>query len=537
MGNFFHLSIIDSTALDTKNVKGYSYDYKLFNQTDIPTWAIGDTWIYESSVFFEGENGSFDGCIQNLGQTVVELVNLTQNESIPFFVVNLSGNISGELTYGIITGDLEGTIQGKLFVRLSDLAILRTDIISWGEIDTLLLTFDYGLNSTLMFQPPLENYDFPLKLEDNWEVFSQITSEGHFYIDGLINESLSGDSSMGGFMDFINIENISVPAGIFESCHLNSLENTSLEYWYSPLVKNSIKSIVNTSSDNSTVHLEMNMTSYSLMNQQINITQQLMPSSVYANDYVNVTGEVKDMVTGDAIPNTSVFLRLPYNTQVWNTTTNNLGYYHTMITAPLIIDNTSSNDDIGSDGIVAWTSGDYGDGYRIATLTIRGINYTFSLIEGWNLISIPVDNVWTAETLGENISGCTTICRFNASSQSYVTYVMGIPYNEFPILDGVGYFVYVTGDSYLNVTGLSIASVNVSLYTKWNIIGWYSGTATIVSSLGAALDDCTTICMYDAVTESYVTHVVGIPYNDFSITSGMGVFIYVTSDSYWTGEG
>jgi hypothetical protein len=43
--------------------------------------------------------------------------------------------------------------------------------------------------------------------------------------------------------------------------------------------------------------------------------------------------------------------------------------------------------------------------------------------------------------------------------------------------------------------------------------------------------------MFDAVVGSYVTHVVGIPYNDFSITSGMGVFIYTTSGSYWTGEG
>jgi hypothetical protein len=281
----------------------------------------------------------------------------------------------------------------------------------------------------------------------------------------------------------------------------------------------------------------MNLTAYSLMNQQINITQQLMPPSVYANEYVNITGEVKDMVTGDVIPNASVFLRLPYNKQIWNATTNDLGYYHTMIMAPLIHDNTSTNDDIGSDGLIAWTSGDYGDGYRIATLTIKGINYTFSLIEGWNLISVPTENVWTAETLGENISGCTTVCRFNDDTQVYTTHVVGIPYNDFPIMDGMGYFVYIVQESQFNVTGLSIDSVNVSLYTYWNLIGWYKEAATNASSMGTALYDCTTICMYDAVTGSYITHVVGIPYNDFSITSGMGLFIYVTSDSYWTGEG
>jgi len=291
------------------------------------------------------------------------------------------------------------------------------------------------------------------------------------------------------------------------------------------------------SSDTSTVNLELNLTSYSLMEQQINITQQLTPPSVYTNDYINITGEVKETVTGYAIPNVSVFLRLPYNNQVWNATTNNLGYYHTLIMAPLIHDNTSANDDIGSDGIIAWTSGNHGDGYKIATLTIKGINYAFSLMGGWNLISIPTENILTASLLGGAIAGCTTICRFNGDSQAYTTHVVGIPYNDFSLVGGVGYFVYVTGDCFLNVTGVCIESVNVSLYMGWNLIGWFSEIGTNASSLGAVLHGCTTICMYDAVTGFYVTHVVGIPYNDFLITSGMGLFIYVTSDSYWTGEG
>ena len=163
--------------------------------------------------------------------------------------------------------------------------------------------------------------------------------------------------------------------------------------------------------------------------------------------------------------------------------------------------------------------------------------FTMALYPNWNLITVPRENIWTASTLGQNISGCTTICRFNGESQTYTTHVTGIPYNDFPIVDGVGYFAYVTGESHLNVTGVSIDSVNVPLYIHWNLIGWYKETVTNASSLGAALQDCTTICKYDAVTGSYTTHVVGIPYNDFSITRGMGVFIYVTSGSYWTGEG
>jgi hypothetical protein len=116
---------------------------------------------------------------------------------------------------------------------------------------------------------------------------------------------------------------------------------------------------------------------------------------------------------------------------------------------------------------------------------------------------------------------------------------MGIDINDFPILDGVGYFVYVNAaqESQLNVTGVSIGSVNVPLDTQWNLIGWYKDTVTNASSLGETLHNCTTICMYDADTGSYRTHVVGIPYNDFSITQGMGLFIYTTESSVWQGEG
>jgi len=184
----------------------------------------------------------------------------------------------------------------------------------------------------------------------------------------------------------------------------------------------------------------------------------------------------------------------------------------------------------GRDGSITCLSGGGAIPDPLQTINI-------SLHSGWNLITVPLDSNWTASLLGGTITGCTTICRFNGDSQTYTTHVVGIPYNDFPILDGVGYFVYVTHDSFLNVTGLFIDSVNVSVYTSWNLIGWYSETVTNASSLGCMLNECNTICKYDAVTGSYVTHVVGIPYNDFSITQGMGLFIYTDASGWWHGQG
>jgi len=257
---------------------------------------------------------------------------------------------------------------------------------------------------------------------------------------------------------------------------------------------------------------------------------QVIPSSPHTGDPVNISAHITD---NKGIHSVYLTLTPPtgpiLNFSITHNTTGDIYYCNQTYMQP------------GHYTVTFWVT-------DTSNTSIRSLPVTFTLntsetthysplFMGWNLVTVSLDSNWTASLLGETITGCTTICRFNGDSQTYTTHVVGIPINDFPIVDGVGYFVYVTHDSFLNVTGLFIDSVNVSVYTSWNLIGWYSETVTNASSLGSMLHECTTICKYDAVTGSYVTHVVGIPYNDFLITSGMGLFIYVTSDSYWTGEG
>ncbi len=69
----------------------------------------------------------------------------------------------------------------------------------------------------------------------------------------------------------------------------------------------------------------------------------------------------------------------------------------------------------------------------------------------------------------------------------------------------------------------------------WNLIGWLQGYATDAETLGQYIPGCTVVCKFDSNSQSYSTHVVGIPYNEFIITGGMGVFIYTTEASIWDG--
>ena len=162
---------------------------------------------------------------------------------------------------------------------------------------------------------------------------------------------------------------------------------------------------------------------------------------------------------------------------------------------------------------------------------------TINLYQDWNLVTVPLDNGWTAETLGQNISGCSVVTMFEGSTQTFVTHVVGTPHDDFPIVDGGGYFIYLGHDSYLNMTSLPITTVTVPIYTGWDLVGWYHDSVTTAESLGTHITGCTIVSMFNATSQTFTSHVVGTPHDNFPVTPGMGVFVYATSDSTWTGQG
>ena len=190
-----------------------------------------------------------------------------------------------------------------------------------------------------------------------------------------------------------------------------------------------------------------------------------------------------------------------------------------------------------ADGTAMWTIDD-GDGHSDSVeFTINSSLYSMMLYKGWNLVTVPFGNDWTAETLGENITGCNTVTIFNANTQTFLTHVVGVPHDDFPIVDGVGYFVYCTQDSILSMPDYSITSVNVHIYPEWNIVGWYHEYSTTAESLGENISGTSVATMFDAETQTFLTHVVGVPHDNFNVERGMGLFIYTDEASYWHGEG
>ena len=160
-----------------------------------------------------------------------------------------------------------------------------------------------------------------------------------------------------------------------------------------------------------------------------------------------------------------------------------------------------------------------------------------NLAAGYNLITIPVVNDFTAETLGQKIKGCTAIIKFNADSQTYFTHPVGSPNDNFPIENGVAYYVYVESDTLFTIyDGDTIETVEVEIFKEWNTLGNYKLEPVSAEEIGQSIPGCTFISMLDLESGKYLGHTVGSPHDNFMIPPGQGIWAYSeTKGNVWTG--
>jgi hypothetical protein len=254
------------------------------------------------------------------------------------------------------------------------------------------------------------------------------------------------------------------------------------------------------------------------------------PASQYAGEHVNITAQVTDNV---GISTVAVNVTGPGGGHTNATMTRISGtdtYYHNATYfAP------------GTYSFTAWCDDWEGNSNMSGTnsFTIMDATVDLSFSTGWNLMTVPVVNDYSASSLGAAIPGCNIVAYWNASAGMFQSYVVGItPGDGFAIEDGVGYFVYVNTSGTFSVTGAPLSSVAVDLYQGWNTIGWYNVNATSASSLAPAVPSCSIAAYWNASSSTFESYTVGVtPPPGFAITQGMGVFVYVTAPGVWTGQG
>jgi len=114
--------------------------------------------------------------------------------------------------------------------------------------------------------------------------------------------------------------------------------------------------------------------------------------------------------------------------------------------------------------------------------------------------------------------------------QRYVSYVPGVPLNNFDVVGGEGYFVKMIDPTTVIFTGKGWESpFTRSLLTSYNMIGIpVNDTSVTNASLLAAKiggGNCIQISKWDTVEQRYVSYVPGVPLNNFDIVGGEGYFV------------
>jgi hypothetical protein len=196
-----------------------------------------------------------------------------------------------------------------------------------------------------------------------------------------------------------------------------------------------------------------------------------------------------------------------------------------------------------SDAIVIGIPKGDGDYQNTGACRIYMLNqslYTFPLYGAWNLITIPYLSTMTAKDLLQNLTNCTVVYGYNASgNEPMVVTVTSPPETNFPIVEGTGYFVAVNdGHHAALIKGNTITQVSVHLYPGWNMLGWYHGHVTTAKSILQNITGCSVVYWYDAGNAvAQIVTSASPPEIDFPVTQGMGLFVAVTTESDWHGEG
>lgn len=165
-------------------------------------------------------------------------------------------------------------------------------------------------------------------------------------------------------------------------------------------------------------------------------------------------------------------------------------------------------------------------------------HFTFSLKSGWNFITLPLKNstYGDAEALGSAIPYCTSVIRWDASSQEFDRYDVGSGVGNFSISLGRGYFVYVTNNTNFTISGDRISSVNITVKKGWNSVGWFNPIPTsqgnIIYSIEENAGNCSVTAYWNTSRARFVTHPKNTDISRFDVRIG-GYFIYMDEDGYW----
>ena len=180
------------------------------------------------------------------------------------------------------------------------------------------------------------------------------------------------------------------------------------------------------------------------------------------------------------------------------------------------------------------------DGYYIDAVWLHGNftctapqeTYSKDLVEGWNLISLPLtaDNMTVSSVFSSVAGKYDAIYSYDATTHSWVA--LGA---DDTLENGVGYFIHMTESGTWTYQGSAYTTMNISLEQGLNMIGWLNCSKPIGDALSSIEGNYRYVARWNSTAHKFEVYVPGAPseFNDFNtMERGEGYFISMkTSDT------
>jgi len=191
--------------------------YTVDNEAEKPSYSIGDSWKYDV-------DDHRLMMTRSLTKTVTEESTIeVSGNTYDCYLIEFEG--SGQTSeLGLTT---KFSVEGEIYLQKSDLAIvketLKTDEeTKFGGETSYSITEFY--NST--YDPPLNEFDFPLSDGESWTVNSTKTTTHKVVFDGIEPDPTTETANISRIYN-IWMENVTVPAGTFEAFVINYTDSGS----------------------------------------------------------------------------------------------------------------------------------------------------------------------------------------------------------------------------------------------------------------------------------------------------------------------
>jgi hypothetical protein len=262
---------------------------------------------------------------------------------------------------------------------------------------------------------------------------------------------------------------------------------------------------------------------------ELNVTVALSESSIPVNEPVSATINVMNQA---GIPTDASYVEVLFAGNVFYATHVSTGTYSITLTTACL--------PAGSYPVLASAfEPGYFNGAGSQALTIMSTNHESTCIDlnaGWNLVSLPLvpDYAQITTVLKPVLGNVSIVWGYSATTKTWSFFKPPSTGSLRTMQDGVGYWIYMTSASMLNVTGSIIPLTQSPPYYPltigWNLVGFKPEPAVVNETVQQYLlsisgsYDPNSVWVYDNLNSSWIRAV-----SSTQLAPGEAMWIYITS--------